>query len=840
LKAHRHGSGNTARPEILAERGLDALQRERFKDAVELFKQAIRVEPRPEWKERLAAAYHGRARDLAAKGMFKEAAMVLENTIVAGGGVIRDPELYLSCLIRDGHLQKAAAYLLNHPPEQEDLEALAAALLVSVPQLPDLVPSATPEQRRWRDLAIASRAALAAGWAGAPAAEINSRLNAISLRSAFRPLRLLLKTLISPREDADQTRRVLDTISPGSPFYPLRQAVAAAVLRDGALDAATWNRLTPRQQTFVTETAGLPPGASQFLARMVQAERGSPGTLFNFLLKQADLPQADVRNACINLLPRVPDRVSQFERSFGPLSPLERNRIQALAAEERGDWEAAARCWSAAAATIARVHRGSDRESKLARGVIYRHLADIASKHPEIEADDGFDDPVVAYLKRACEADPDHLPSHLDLIGRYREDASSANDPAAAKDWRQLVEDTVKRFPDDARVLQQALDSALVRKAYKQAAGFARRVLRINAINPGVRRQMIELQIAYARKQMRAQRPDLALKGLVEAAEWERADAPSAPLRIARALVERRTGAADQTEARVREGVALAGGGVAGWLRARLEADFMKAGDEIGWLQRELVRARETPPTADAIMAIVAALGQPEAGDSKKAVASLLLGLRAWLQQGAAIDWKPPEFQAMAEMLARFEAYDLLRDYAKAARQRDPANSAWRFHDIVGRTQGKADRLSMAEEEDLMAITEAAGERQDFHMVTRIGRFLDQDANRRGRGPQGGRQGRDWGPPDPDDDMDDEDVMALFAAMLSEMPRATAANLRDLVKDIGREKAIAELAGQMKSSLGREIPTSLLRELCAAMVAQAMGGGGGHSRRSYPRHGLPF
>jgi tetratricopeptide (TPR) repeat protein len=836
-KAHRHGSGNTAQPEILAERGLDALQRERFKEAIELFKQAIRVEPRPDWKERLADAYRGRARDLAAKGMFKEASMVLENTIVADG-VIRDPELYLSCLIRDGQQQKAAAYLFNHPPEQEDLEALAAALLVSVPQLPDLAPSATPEQRRWRDLAIASRAALAAGWDGAPAAEINHHLNAISLRSAFRPLRLLLKTLISPREDADQTRRVLDTIPPGSPFYPLRQAVAAAVLRDEALEADTWNRLTPRQQTFVAETAGLPPGASQFLARMAEAERGGPGALFNFLLKQADLPQADVRNACINLLPRLPDRVSQFERSFGALSPVERNRIQALAAEERGDWEAAVRGWSATAAAIARdaiVHRGSDRESHLARGVIYRHLADIARKNPQIEANDGFDDPVVAHLKRACEADPDHLPSRLDLIGRYCEDASSANDPAVAKDWHQLVEETVKRFPDDARVLQRALDSALARKAYKQAAGFARKVLRINAINPGVRRQMIELQISYARKQMRAQRPDLATKGLAEAAEWERADAPSGPLRIARALVERRAGSADQTDAKLREGVALAGGGVAGWFRARLEADFMKAGGEVGWLQRELARAREILPTADAIMAIVAALGQPEAGDNKKAVASLLLGLRTWLQQGAAIDWKPSEFQAMAEMLARFEAYDLLRDYAKAARQRDPANSAWRFHEIVGRTQGKADRLSMAEEDELMAITRAAGERQDFHMVTRIGRYLDQDANRRGRG----RQGSDWGPPDPDDDMDDEDVMALFAAMLSEMPRATAANLRDLVKDIGREKAIAELVGQMKSSLGREMPLSLLRELCAAMVAQAMGGGG-HSRQSNPRPGLPF
>jgi hypothetical protein len=219
-------------------------------------------------------------------------------------------------------------------------------------------------------------------------------------------------------------------------------------------------------------------------------------------------------------------------------------------------------------------------------------------------------------------------------------------------------------------------------------------------------------------------------------------------------------------------------------------------------LQWELMQARETPTTADAIMAIVAALGQPEAGDNKKAVASLLLGLRAWLQQGGAIDWKPVEFQAMAEILARFEAYDLLRDCAKAARQRDPANSAWRFHEIAGRTQGKADRRSMAEEDDLMAITHAAGERQDFHMVARIGRFLDQGANRWGRG----RQGRDWQPPDPYDDLDGEDMMALFTAMLSEIPGAIAANLRDWVKDIGREKAIAELVVQMMSSLGREIP----------------------------------
>ena len=175
----------------------------------------------------------------------------------------------------------------------------------------------------------------------------------------------------------------------------------------------------------------------------------------------------------------------------------------------------------------------------------------------------------------------------------------------------------------------------MARKAYKQASGFARRLLQINAINPSVRRQMIELQIAYARKQMRAKRPDLALKGLKEAAEWERADAPSAPLRIAQALVEGQTDLADRAESRLREGVALAGGGVAGWFRARLEADLMKISGNLGWMRQALVRALETPPTADAIMAVVSVLAQPEAGESKKAVASLLLGMRSWLQQGA-------------------------------------------------------------------------------------------------------------------------------------------------------------------------------------------------------------
>lgn len=140
-KLQRRGPAPSAPIGALAARAADALRQERFKEAVELFKLAIRQDPRSEWKELLADAYRGRARALAGKRMFKEAAMVLENTF-APDGTVRDPLLYLRCLIREGQHQKAAAHAVQYigsesalpAAERVRLEELTAALLVAVPQ----------------------------------------------------------------------------------------------------------------------------------------------------------------------------------------------------------------------------------------------------------------------------------------------------------------------------------------------------------------------------------------------------------------------------------------------------------------------------------------------------------------------------------------------------------------------------------------------------------------------------------------------------------------------------------------------------------------------------------
>src|SRR5690349_20927837 len=69
-KPRRHGLPAASAPaDVLAARAAEALEQEKFKEAVDLFKLAIRQQPRPEWKESLADAYRGRARVMATKSI---------------------------------------------------------------------------------------------------------------------------------------------------------------------------------------------------------------------------------------------------------------------------------------------------------------------------------------------------------------------------------------------------------------------------------------------------------------------------------------------------------------------------------------------------------------------------------------------------------------------------------------------------------------------------------------------------------------------------------------------------------------------------------------------------
>lgn len=790
-------------PAELAERGAESMRLGRFKDAIEAFKQLARLEPQPEWRQRLADAYAGRARALADKGMFKEAAIVLENTLTPDG-MIREPALYLDCLIRQGQHQKATRTAFRYlsaageSSETRRVADLAAALSLAAPAPTE---AAKPGDNGWAGLARTAQAALGAWAQNKPTDQLEALLARIPLRSPFGPLRLVLKSLIAPPDALEKAFGLLRMVPAESVFAGLRSAAEAVLTDDPAALLVQWNGFSAAQQKFVAEVRGLPAPMTDLLQQMHEAERRGPAALLAFLLRPGlPLPADTLRAACIDLLAASPALIQQFERRFGSLSAFERNRALALADEANGRWAGAQTRWETALTNLSEQPAAGTR---LAQAVILRHLADLAERHPDIIARQG-DDAVAEYLERSLDADPDHLPTTLRLIEEDRQ----ADDPSA---WHALTERAARRFPDNTTVLMLAVDAAVERDAYKKAVGFARRLLTLDPINQPVRQRMIELQLAYARKQMRAGRSDLAEKALGQAAQWERPDAPSAPLRIGQALVTWR----DQdpaAEARLRDGVELAGGGTVGWFRAVLEAALM------GWtdqrrqqLHHELAAARASRPDRQMILSLIAALGQKEIHKSKQVVTSVLWRIDRWLLQGAELHWSDAEFQTLAACCHHLDAFETLRAYAAAALRREPGDCAARFYRIVAQTKGEADRLNEDQGEDLFDLIDQAQAGQDFRLANRIRRFLGNRTSALGD--------------EPPDEFTDEDLEALLDEVASSKGLVPGKEVRRMVSELGRARTIEMLIDLMGGSPFADVLSEeQMARFCAAIVARAFGG----------------
>jgi tetratricopeptide (TPR) repeat protein len=805
--------------DVLADRGGEALRLGRFKEAMEVFKQLVRQDKRPEWTDRLADAYAGRARTLADKGMFKEAVLVLENTRTADG-MVREPMLYLTSLIRQGQYRKAQQAALHHvdrlPAAEASLVAeLAAALSLAAPLPAEAQGAKPPGGAAWAELSGAAQAALYAWLRGKPSDEVDHLLNRIPLRSPFGPLRLILKSLIMPPDASAKALGLLTMVPATSRFAAASAAAAVALTDDSAMLLERWNGLRPAQQSFVAEIRGVPPMATALLKQILEAEQRGPAALFTLLVKPGlPLPEHDLRTACLNLLPEIPDRLTQFDGRFGALPAMQRSRVFALAAEARNNWRQAQAYWDAVADVLS---PQSAPDARLARAVVLRHLADLAQRHPEIRGAPGMD-PVTSYLELSLEADPDHLPATLTLLEQYR----TADSP---KDWHRAADLAAQRFPGNTTILLHAVDAAVARNAYKKAAGFAHRLLTLDPINQPVRQRMIELQLAHARKQMRAGRADLAGKALAQAAEWERPDAPNAPLRIGQALAAMHGNENQAAETRLREAVQLGGGGVAGWFRAVLEAALM------GWseqrrepLHRQLAAAQSGEPDREAILALVGMLGQKEIRDSRKAVASVLWRIEPALTAGSRLAWSAAEFQSVAAALHQLEAFDVLGTYAQEAIRRDPGDQAARFYRIVGQIKGDRERLTDAQEDELYDLMEQAGSRQDFHMFNRIKRLVE--------GPDTMRSGAGRSALAGMPDLSAEDMDEFLGDAIAGMAGMPEKELRKLVNEFGPNRTIDMLVDLVADTpLGEVLSDQQVVQVCEAIVARATEGRSHHARR---------
>ena len=814
-KRRQAPAARIASPDVLAERGAEDLKAGRFKDAVESFRQLVKLEPRPEWREALAAAYVGRGRTLAAKGMYKEATIVFDNA-TAIDGAVREPLIYLACLVRMGDTTRAArlcSKLLDEDEGGVTAEArtriadLAAALwLAGDPPLPE-----TPLAK----VHDAASKALAAWTGGAPADEVDALLNAIPLRSPFKPLRLAIKSLIGG-EAPERRLRLLDMIPPGSAFGALANAARLALSGDTLRMVAEWGDLKTAARTFVVEVGGQSADRAKLLTELTEAERRGPDILLDALLKNAArLPPDDLRTACLNLLARAPRRMARVERQIGPLPSAERHRVLALAAELDKHWDNFEDHWLAYAHEL---ETSPDPDAALTRSVIYRHLADTALQVPDIRSLRLDDDPIAGWLEKSVEAAPDDQAGMLKLIGRLRE-------TGRAKDASSWADRAVERFPTDAAILTEALESAAQRGAFRKAADFAVRLLKVDPINTLARQRLIELRTAHARKKMREGRADLAVKELDEAMRHERRDSPDGALAIARGLAAVRAGQPEKGWPLVRNGALLLGGGVAGWLRAVLEGRAMGFTEkELQMPRKELTAAQsaKSAPSGAEIIAALAVLNRREFRDDKRLSADALKAIRRWLAQGAAAPLSAAEFQTVAETFERVEAFDLLADYASAGTRRDPGEPLYGFYRIFARAKGKPLWLSDADADTLEDILKQATERKDVKLAQKVLNFLEG-----GLPPLPFREAPFY--EDEFEDAFDDPFGGPFGGAPPGVPldvmrdvEAAGGRVLELLETHSRPETVAILVKEFgDSALAEQLPKGLLRKLFTALVEEA-------------------
>jgi tetratricopeptide (TPR) repeat protein len=798
--------------DALAVQAAEALRLSRFREAIELYKQLLKGEARQDWRDALAAAYVGRAKVLSAKGLFKEAEIVLGNA-VALDGAVKEPLFLLSCLVRQGQIQKALAQALKYigSPALELSQAcllseLTAALFLARPVPLAAAEGDPPARVEWFAAANAARESLAALAAQKPAIEIEPLIANIPARSAFGPVRLIIKGLLT--DDLAKARRLLDGAPSASPFGPLRLAAEAALPGEPAELVGRLSRASAAQRAFAIGWLGGSASTTPMLARLIEAERGGPGALLALLTRQvAALPAVDVRKACFNLLPQIPDSIPLFEKSFGKLGEAERARIIALGAEAKQDWKRAETQWRAAAGHYA---NDGSREGKLSAGVIYRHLAELALKETMIVGDRSFTDPVVSYLRKSLDCDPDYLPALLQLIKQYREDGDD-------KEWHVLADEAAQRFPTESAVLLQVIESAAARKAYKKAAGFAKRLLAVDPINRSARWRMIELQISHARKQMRSKRPDLAWKELVAAGEWERADAPNADLRINQALVGLRGGLDPLAEARLRGGVDLAGGGAVGWFRAALQDAMMTPtrGRHVAPIDNELRLILQGVAAKPEIVAIAALLSAEDVRADQKAAGELCWKFGNWLRRATQTALSVAEFHSVADAILRAQLYDVLGEFAVAGKRREPNESFWRFYEIVARTRNDPARMHAVEEDVIDEMGHSRAIAEDRLGRSRIARYLDgagddDDTKRRTRRREADEEARSFD--------------LLNRLLESFMGSTSPQEVKRLLNSRGRDGAVAALADRLgKLPLGAEAPRLILELVANTIILAALG-----------------
>jgi tetratricopeptide (TPR) repeat protein len=783
-----------------------ALQAGRFREAIAAYKALLKVDSSAGLQDALAEAYAGRAGQLQAKGMYKEALVMWENRAVLGGP---SPGFgYLICLLRLGRTDRVNA-LLAQEPLRDDPRALAAVrshlaaqLLAGAPGLADALPLDDPARAQLP----AAEAALDAYCTGHDAA-LAAALQSVPYRSPYRDIVQILKALGRLTPDArlasgdwcdsavTEAAGLLDRVGDDSGFAPLRDAARLALLDETTLStrlravSAAGRDLAFALRGWSAERAAL------WDALLALGDPPKPVELLRLMFRHRRALGEDwTQTRGLRLLPRGKLGSSAWVEASGrPLTRAQLDLLDAWGAEERADPWTVASAWSDYADRLEESDVATPGSDSGLRVALARRRADhvfkvTATARPESDPD-SLQAIVVADLEASLGADPDDRDTYLRLIGYFLRGGW-------LKPARVVLKRAQDRWPREKVVLIAAMDLALASGAYKKAAGIAADVLAVDPINSGVRERLVDAHLAHARKNLRERRPDLATRALAQAETWSRGERLGERLELMGGLAAFLAGA-PEGEARLLQLAEGLGNGLAARLLLLLESEG--CGIPGTRLLDQLGLAKAPAPDAADLGAFLTRLrAYLDAG--VEIPPRILPALSEPLKRAARLPLDRGTLEVVCETLRRTPLHEARQAFAEAGLKRCRAEPIFELHALESRHRGILPwNLPMRDTIRLEKALETARARGDTRLAHRILELLQTAAPPFMSGPR-----------DPFSGLEEVDDAAEVLDDAFDDSGSPMALLDDMIRTLGPQgfRALLETPGSIGQSL-RELERAL-------------------------------
>lgn len=703
-------------PEALALRANTALNEGKFREAIDAFKGLSKTgADRAHWEPGLLAAYRGRALELEAKGMGREALMIWDNRALLSPQLA--PELrHITLMLRLGRIEPALAgyrqFVQGNAHEAVSaLQAQLAALNLSGSGGLKALAADDPVRRD----GSAAQAALEAYCRGESGLATES-LRQIPFRSPYRDFVTVMKALIAWPDDPAAATTLLDRVPETSSFSPLAAAARLAQLPESAfLDAI--KKAGPQTLAFASTLRGWSQDRVNLWRELSSAELAQKPASWAGLLKRLRTrleggtwlrrkTRAVILEFPPHLIPRSPP---------ADLTALDVRLIAALQTERRESSPLDLfRAWNAVIAMLSQSRDGTpvtkSSDDALRIAIMQRRFATdlnlLKTYMREL---------VEEALEQSIELDPDYAPGFLLLSKHFRnfEDFSDA---------RRVIGIAEKRWPQEVTVLSESMEVALATGALKRAAGLAERILRQDPINHSVRRSLVRAHLGHGRKQWRNGRHDLTDKELESAARWANDDESRARIDLLRTLCHCQAGTVDASE--LAAATERVGPGAIGIFVLAQEAHALGLPhrDVLGRIGLSHIPALDP----DGVLNLAHFLRKAADESRQLDLEPPLKQFSPALKKAAKLPLARDTFDYLCETFLRLHQFKLCSVYAQTALKRWPDDPLFVLHAFLSKVEDPD--VDMPDESEYEALEDAldqAHDDGDTRLVLRIQNALD-------------------------------------------------------------------------------------------------------------------